>query len=270
MKLPLRLMIAAMACVGCWLVSPTAQARTLSQIISSGKLIAGINPNFYPLGEYNAQNEIVGFDVDLAQKIAGQLGVKLEIVKTPAPERVPFLVSDKVDVMFGGLTRTPDRAKVVDFTVPVLTESFSVLTFANKPFKTWRDLDSSSVTLVQIRGTTPIPFIQEALPKAKVLLLSDYPDAIRALAQGRADAIVDVVDYFGQWTQNYKKDWKILPIEGRPVDYDCLGVAQGNNSLRLWLNVALFQLEEDGFMDTLHKKWFGRSMTYPVKAQPYF
>ncbi len=269
MKLMLRFAIVALAGAG-WLVSPAAQARTLDAIISSNKLVVGINPEFPPLGEYDAKNQIAGFDVDISRKLAELLGVQLQIVKVGSPDRIPFVVSGKVDFVMGGMTRKPDRAKVIDFTVPIQTEALSVLTTAAKPFKTWKDLDSKEVKLVEVRGTTPIPFIQTNLPNAQVLLLDNYPDAVRALAQGRADAIIDVVDYLGQYMKNYKLDWKILPDPAGEIDYDSLGVAKGNDTLRRWFNVALFQLEEDGFIAGTYKKWFGISMVYPVKASPYF
>lgn len=262
---------AALAVVGLALVSPgSAHARTLDQILSSKKLIVGVNPTIPPLGEYNEKNEIVGFDVDLSKKLADMLGVTLEIVKVGSPERVPFVASGKVDYVMGGMTRTPDRAKVIDFTVPVTTEALSVLTTEAKPYKSWQDLNSPDVKMVEVRGTTPIEFIKKNLPKAQLLLLDNYPDVIRALAQGRGDAMIDVVDYMGKYMKNYDVKWKVLkePIEG--VDYDCLGVAKGNDSLRNWLNVALFSLEGSGFINDTYKKWFGIEMVVPVKASPYF
>ena len=98
----------------------------------------------------------------------------------------------------GAMTRNPERAKVIDFTVPVHTEVFGVLTTEAKPYKDWKELDSPSVTLIQVRGTTPVKFIEDNLKQAKVTLLDNYPDAVRALAQGRGDAMIDVIDFVGE------------------------------------------------------------------------
>ena len=246
------------------------QARTLDEILSSKKLVVGVNPTLPPLAEFNDKNEIVGFDVDVAKKLADMLGVQLEVVKVGSPDRVPFVASGKVDIVMGALTRTPERAKVVDFTVPIQTEALSVLTLSSKPYKTWKDLNHKEVKLVQVRGTTPIDFITKNLPQAQVLLLDNYPDVVRALAQGRGDAMIDVIDYMGKYMKTYSVSWKVLkePIGG--VDYDCIGVAKGNDSLRHWLNVALFSLEDGGFMGDTYKTWFGIDMVFPVKPQPYF
>jgi polar amino acid transport system substrate-binding protein len=265
--------IAAILCVGLLAGAPRparAQVHTLDQILSAKKLVVGVNPTLPPLASMNDKNEIVGYDVDIAQKLGAMLGVPVELVTVGSPDRVPFVATGKVDIVMGALTRTPDRAKVIDFTVPIQTEALSVLTTEAKPFASWQDLNKDSVTLVQVRGTTPIDFIKASVPQAKLLLLDNYPDAVRALAQGRADAMIDVVDYLGNFTKNYQVQWKILkqPIGG--VDYDSIGVAKGNGTLRNWLNIALFSLSENGFMADTYKKWFGIDMVVPIVANPYF
>jgi polar amino acid transport system substrate-binding protein len=265
--------IAAIICAGLLAGTPRlafAQAHTLDQILSAKKLVVGVNPTLPPLASMNDKNEIVGYDVDIAQKLGAMLGVPVELVTVGSPDRVPFVATGKVDIVMGALTRNPDRAKVIDFTVPIQTEALSVLTTEAKPFTTWQDLNKDSVTLVQVRGTTPLDFIKASVPQAKLLLLDNYPDAVRALAQGRADAMIDVVDYLGNFTKNYQVPWKILkqPIGG--VDYDSIGVAKGNDTLRNWLNIALFALSENGFMAATYKKWFGIDMVVPIVANPYF
>lgn len=247
-----------------------AQAHTLDQILSAKKLVVGVNPTLPPLASMNDKNEIVGFDVDVAQKLGAMLGMPVELVTVGSPDRVPFVATGKVDLVMGALTRTPDRAKVIDFTVPVQTEALSVLTTAAKPFTAWQDLNKDSVTLVQVRGTTPIDFIKASVPQAKLLLLDNYPDAVRALAQGRGDAMIDVVDYLGNFTKNYQVDWKILKQPIGSVDYDAIGVAKGNDTLRNWLNIALFSLSENGFLAATYTKWFGIDMVVPIVANPYF
>lgn len=248
----------------------TAHARTLDQILSSKTLDVGVNPNLPPVGEYNAQNQVVGFDVDLANRLGKMLGVKIHFVNVTSADRIPFVVSGKVDIVMGAITRTPARAQVIGFTVPIMTEALSVLTFKNQPFTSWHDLNNPNVTLVEVRGTTPVPFIQENLPKAKVLLLDTYPDAIRALAQGRGQAMIDVVEYLVAYMKHYNVPWKVLGKPISHVDYDCIGLAQGNTALRHWLNIALFQLQSHGVVDSIYKKWFGIAMVPPIVPQPYF
>jgi polar amino acid transport system substrate-binding protein len=244
-------------------------ARSLDEVISSGKLVVGVNPTLPPLGLFNDQNEIDGFDVDVSKEIAAMLGVELEVVQVGSPDRIPFVASGKIDYVMGAMTRNPERAKIIDYTLPVHTEVFGVLTTEDKPFTDWRDLNSADVTLIQVRGTTPLKFIEENLPEANVTLLDNYPDVIRAIAQGRGDAMLDVVDFVGEHMNKHDVAWKVVET---PVDvYYCgMGVAKGNYSLRDWLNVALFELHRDGVIDEIWRKWFGIDMIFPVQMSPYF
>lgn len=246
-----------------------AEARSLAEVIDSGVLRVGVNPTLPPLGLYNDKNEIDGFDVEFSQQIADMLGVKLEVVQVGSPDRIPFVSSGKIDFVMGAMTRTPARALIIDYTLPVHTEIFGVLTVEGKPYDTWQELNSPDVTMVQVRGTTPLKFIEENMPEAKVLLLDNYPDVIRALAQGRGDAMLDVVDFVGEHMNKHDVDWKVMET---PVDvYYCgLGVQKGNTTLRDWLNVAIFELHRDGVVDEIWKKWFGIDMLYPVDMSPYF
>jgi len=250
-------------------IAAPAEARSLDEIISSGTLKVGVNPTLPPLGKFNEKNEITGFDVDFATEIAKMLGVKLEVVQVGSPDRIPFVTAGKIDVVMGALTRNPERAKVVDFTVPVHTEVFGVLTTDGKPFQSWKDLDKPEVTLIQVRGTTPVKFIEENIKQAKVTLLDNYPDAVRALAQGRGDAMLDVVDFVGEHMSKHAVKWKILEA---PVDvYYCgMGVAKNAAGLKDWLNVAIFEMHRKGRTDAIWKTWFGMEMIKSVGASPFF
>lgn len=244
-------------------------ARTLDEIMASGVLRYGVETDLAPLGSYDETNKVVGFDVDIANKLAEMLGVKAEAVPLKGADRVPFVASGKIDISLGGLTRNPARAKVIDFTVPLHTESLSVLTLEGKPFKTLADLDQPSVTLVQVRGSTPVEFIKQHLPKAQLLLLDSNADVVRSMAQGRGDAVIEALDFFNDLRAKNKAAWRVLedPIE---TDYDAIGVARGNSSLRDWLNVALYSLHANGFINETWVKWFKGPMTVKITPNPFF
>lgn len=247
-----------------------AQARTLDEIFKAGEIRVGINPTFPPLGLFNEKMEIDGFDKELATEIAKKLGVKLKIVKVGSPDRIPFVAADKIDFVMGAMTRTSARAKIIDFTVPVHTEVLGILTTEKIPYKNLKDFDRGDITFVQVRGTTPVPMIEKDLPKAKVLLLDNYPDVIRAIAQGRGDALIDVIDFMWEHTKIHKQvKWKVVetPIK---VYFCALGVGKGNYTLRDWLNVALFELHSDGVPDRLWEKWFGAPMIFKIRWTEWF
>ena len=183
----------------------SAQARSLDEIMKSGVLKMGVNPGLPPLAKYNEKNELVGFDADIGAKLAEMLGVELELVKVGSPDRIPFVATGKIDIVMGALTRNYKRQKIVDYTVPVHTEVFGALTTSKKPFADVMDMNSADVKLAQVRGSMPAGWAQKNLPNAKITLFDNYPDAMRSIAQGRADAIVDVVDFLGEHMNKHKK-----------------------------------------------------------------
>lgn len=248
-------------------VAPVAAARTLDEIMASKKLIVGINPTLPPLGIFDDKNQIAGVDVDIAKEIAAKMGLSLEVVQVGSPDRIPFVNSGKIDMVMGAMTWTADRAKVIDFTVPVYTEVLGVLTTKAKTWTDWKQLDDPTVRLVQVRGTTPVKFIAEKLPKAQVLLLDNYPDAVRTIAQGRADAMVDVLDFLTEHTKTHKVEWRSVPT---PVDvYFCgIGVAKGNDALRVRLNGVIKELNASGMIDKAWLKGFGAPMMHDPKSSP--
>jgi polar amino acid transport system substrate-binding protein len=191
------------------------------------------------------------------------------VVQTGSPDRIPFVVANKIDFVMGAMTRNPERAKVIDFTAPVHTEVLGVLTTKDKPFTDWKQFNDPSVTFVQVRGSTPVKFIEDNLKNAKVTLLDNYPDAVRALAQGRGTAMIDVIDFMGEHMAKHKVEWKIVET---PIDvYYCgLGVSKASTGLKDWLNVAIFEMHRRGKTDDIWKKWFGMDMIKTVGASPYF
>lgn len=264
------LSLASVAVVGAALAIVPAQARSLDQIIQAGTIKIGVNPNFPPMSSYGDTNELQGFDIDVGNKIAEALGVKAEFVPTETAQRVPFLVADQIDISLGALTRSAERAKLIDFTVPLHTESMAVLTTDKVAATKWTDLDTDKVTLVNMRGNWSVDFLKEKLPKSKVLLVETNADTIRAIAQGRADALVENVDFFMAFTKNYPDiKWKTLN-DTIFTNYDCIGVSKGNEGLRSFLNTLLYDLHSSEYINTTWTKWYGTPMLKPVVPNPFF
>lgn len=250
-------------------LSVPASAHTLDEVMTSKKLVVGVNPTLPPLGIFNDKNEIDGFDVEIARKLGELLGVKVEIVQVGSPDRIPFVSSGKIDAVLGAMTITAERQKVIDFTVPLHTEVLGVLTTKSKPYKDYMDLNDPAVRLVEVRGATPVKLVQEKLPKAQLLLLDNYPDAVRAIAQGRADAMIDVMDFMTEHTAKHKIDWRIVDA---PIDvYFCaVGVQKGNDALREKLSGAIKELHRNGYVDERWKKWFGSPMLHDPRTAPTY
>jgi polar amino acid transport system substrate-binding protein len=244
-----------------------AQVRSLGDIRSSGTIRVGVNPNFPPMSSYGMTNQLEGFDVDIARRIADELGVKLRLVPTAAQHRVTFLSSGRIDLALGALTQTPERAELIDFSIPLHTEAMSVLTTDRLAITTWQELNSPEITLVNMRGNLSVELLKERLPDAKTLLVDGNADTIRALAQGRADALVENIDLFMKFTEIYRNvQWRHLD----DVLYvaNCgIGMAEGNTDLKAYLDGLLLDLHVSGYVNERWEHWFGAPMTVPVDPQ---
>jgi polar amino acid transport system substrate-binding protein len=253
-----------------FLSAAPADARSLDDIIKSGTLKIGVLPNSPPQSALGQTNELEGFDIDVGKKLAETMGVKPEFVMTEIAQRVPFLVADRIDISLGGLTRTAERAKLISYTVPLHTESMAVLTTDKVDAKSWKNLNDEKYTLVLIRGVWTVDFLKANLPKAKVILVDNVADVIRTLAQGRADALVENIDFYMAFTKNYPDvKWRVMP-EVINTSYDGIGVAQNNQPLVNYLNIVLFDMHTSGFVNATWEQWFKAPMTVKVIPNPYF
>jgi His/Glu/Gln/Arg/opine family amino acid ABC transporter permease subunit len=248
-------------------VHAPADARSVDEIVREGVIRVGVNPNFPPMSSYREGNELQGFDVDIAREIASALGVRLQLVPTETAQRVPFLVSGRIDLSLGALTRTAEREELIDFTVPLHTEAMGVITTSHLPIRNWQELNRPDITLVNMRGNWSVEMLRDLIPLPQRLLVDGNADTIRAIAQGRADALVENVDFFIAFTRNYPNvDWRVL---NEPIEVaDCaIGVAKGNESLRRFLDGLLYRLHTSGRVDELWERWFGAGMTVPVAPE---
>ncbi len=247
-----------------------AEARTLDEILSEGVLRVGINPNFPNMSTRNDAGDWEGFDIDIANALAAGLGVEVEWVPTETPQRVPFLVSDRIDISLGALTRNAERAMLIDYTVPLHTEVLAVLATDEIEGDSWEDFNLDSVTLANMRGNWTVGWIEENMPEVELELVDSLADTVRLVAQGRADAIVENIDFFMAFTENYPDvNWRVVetPIF---VAYCAIGVAQGNDNLTEVLNVILYNLHSSGMVNETWQAHYGAPMLREVEPAPYF
>lgn len=266
-----RTLLASIAGLALATVSLTAvEARSLDDILADGKIRIGINPNFPNMSVRNAAGEWEGFDIEVGKALAAAIGVEIEWVPTETPQRVPFLVSDRIDISLGALTRNSERAKLIDFTVPLHTEVLAVLTTEAVVGDSWQDLNREDITLANMRGNWTVDWLAENMPSAKLELVDTMADTVRLVGQGRADAIVENIDFFMAFTKNYPDvKWRVLPD---PIDvaYCAIGVSQGNENLAEVLNIALYNLHSSGKVNELWEQYYGAPMLRKIEPNPYF
>ena len=115
--------------------------ETWNKIMSRGKILIGVKPDYKPWGFIGTDGKLVGMEVDMAQEIADTLGVELELIATKGSNRIPFLETGKIDLILATMSDTADRRKVSGATLPnYYTSGTNLMAPKALNLKSWEDL----------------------------------------------------------------------------------------------------------------------------------
>ncbi|TBU77928.1 glutamine ABC transporter substrate-binding protein [Pseudomonas daroniae] len=238
---------------------PAAEAAPsdsyLEKIKARDKLIVGVFSDKPPFGFVNEQGEYVGFDTDIAKRFAKDLlgdEKKVEFVVVEPASRIPFLQSDKVDLILANMTVTPERAEAVDFTNPNLRVAVQALVADGSDVQKLDDL--ADKTTIVTTGTTADIWLTRNHPEWKLLKFEKNSESLQALANGRGDAYAqDNLVLFSWAKQNpgYRVLAETLGDEA-PI---APAVKKGNSELRDWVNDELAKLGEEKFLLSLYDQY---------------
>src|SRR6476469_2933159 len=118
----------------------SALAQAPDDLKKKGEINVGLLVDFPPYGMTNAQNQPDGYDADVARLLEKDWGVKVNLVPVTGPNRIPFLLTNKVDLLLASLAITPERAKQVDFSKPYSAATIVVYGSKKAPIKAPADL----------------------------------------------------------------------------------------------------------------------------------
>ena len=234
-----------------------ALADRFQDIISKGVIRIGVPLDVPPFGSQNVNRQAEGFDVDMANMVAKSLGVKLEITQITGANRLPFLLTDKVDVVISVMGATPERAKQIMFTAPYANTSLAVYGPKNISVKSAMDLGTYKVAAA--KGTTQELALSTANPRANMMRTEDDATAAAAYLSGQAQLFsTNSIVAIDLAKKNPTKEFDLkFNIRNSPAH---MGVKMGEHSLVRWLDTFIFFNTQNTELDKLHQKWLGRSM----------
>ena len=164
----------------------------LSDIIEKGTITIGVNPPGEPICFYDDQGNLIGYDVDWANKLGEVLGVNVELVEVNGENRISMVTSGRVDVIFANITGNLERAKSVNFSLPYLKTGVKM---AVRPglenVQEISDLNDPQYKVALASGTTGEELILEYAPEAEIVYVASLSDQCLALQEGRCDAILE-------------------------------------------------------------------------------
>lgn len=230
-------------------------ASYLDTIKARDKLIVGVFSDKPPFGFVSETGEYVGFDTDLAKRFAKDLlgdEKKIEFVVVEPASRIPFLQSDKVDLVLANVTVTPERREAVEFTNPNLRVAVQALVPEASAVKNLDDL-ATKTTIVTI-GTTADIWLTKNHPDWKLLKFEKNSESLQALANGRGDAYAQDNLVLFSWAKK-NPGYRVLDQklgEEAPI---APAVKKGNIELRDWINTELAKLGEEHYLLKLYDQY---------------
>ncbi len=234
-----------------------AKADKLADILAKGVVRIGVPLDAPPFGSQDANRNPIGFDIEMAEMVAKALGVKLEMQQITGANRIPFLLTDKVDIVISVMGLTPERAKQITFTAPYANTFLAVYGPKSSPVASASELGSARVAAA--RGTTQDLAISEMNPQAVIMRTEDDATAAAAYISGQADLFATnsiVAQALAKQNPNKEFDRKFV-IRRSPAH---MGVRMGELNLARWLDGFIFFNTMNNELDRLHKKYLGMPM----------
>ncbi|SCM76003.1 Extracellular solute-binding protein [uncultured Pleomorphomonas sp.] len=246
-----------------FLAAGAAHADRLDDIKQAGVLRVAAFDSNPPFGYVDPDSkQIVGLDVDYAKEIADKIGVKLELRPTNPANRIPLLVSGKVDLVLANFTITEERAKQLDFSIPYFSSGQQFI--AKKGTLSSPD-QLNGLRIGADKGTTNEIVLRRDFPGATVVSFDDTPFAFAALRNGNVQAITqDGPKLVGLLANVPDKENYEIPPFTISNDYIGVGIPKGEKRLVDLVNETLQQLEASGKAAAIYDAWFGPDTTQPL------
>ena len=247
---------------GAFAAAPAA-AQTLDDIAKKGKLTVGVLIDVPPFGMMT-DGKPDGYDLDVARLMGKYLGVEVEIVTLTGPNRIPFLLTNKVDLLVAVFGITPERAKQVMFSIPYSTIEIQLV--APKKLAITSFEQTANLKIAVARASTQDTALSAAVPKtAKMMRFDDDAAAAQAFLSGQADALGtnNVV------ALQLAKDNAGMELEKKLTlrsQYQGITVRRSATDLLHWVNTFLFFIKNNGELDAINRKWFNE----PLPPMPVF
>ncbi|MBE4591037.1 amino acid ABC transporter substrate-binding protein [Vibrio navarrensis] len=258
-----RLSIAALltGLLGISLTTPSLASESttanLDSINQRGTLRVGMS-TFVPWAMRNKQGELIGFEIDVAKRLAADSGWKVEFVPTAWDGIIPALLAKKFDVIIGGMSVTPERSKSVLFTAPYSHSGVQIA--ASKTlaadFTSMEKFNSRRVKIAARRGAFTVQVARETFPKATILQFDDDAQAFQEVINGNAHAVIASSPKPEHETIKHS-DKLFLPFSERLAKgNEAFAVRLGEEDKKAFFDTWIQARMADGWLQQRYEYWF--------------
>jgi polar amino acid transport system substrate-binding protein len=234
-----------------------SRESTLEQVLKRGVLRVGMD-TFLPWAMKDKTGGYIGFEIDVATRLAEDMGVKVEFVPTKWAGIIPSLLTGKFDVIIGGMGIQPKRALKVNFTVPYDYSGMAIV--ASKKlagsFDSLEDFNSPDVQIACKLGTTAVAAAKKFMPMARLRLFDDEAQAYQELRNGNVHAVVGSAPRPAFEALKYPESL-FLPVPGtftrEPIGF---ALRKGDVDTLAFFNSWITVVQEEGWFAERHHYWF--------------
>jgi polar amino acid transport system substrate-binding protein len=254
-----RVIMALVAMFGVVATSLPAVADDLiADIQKRGTLKVGMS-TFVPWAMRDKKGDLIGFEIDVASKVAADMGVEVEFVPTAWSGIIPALLAKKFDVIIGGMSITPQRNLTVNFTTPYAHsgQMMAANTKLASNYKTMDDYNQASVTIACRRGATPCKAAQKLFPKSTLRQFDDDAQAFQEVVNGNAHAMISSAPKPRFWSEAYPND-VFVAFDGENLTRGNEGFAlrKGDADAMNFFSNWIVVNTSSGWLKERHDFWF--------------
>ncbi|MET0206230.1 MAG: glutamate ABC transporter substrate-binding protein [Thermoleophilaceae bacterium] len=228
---------------------------TMAKIQDRGEITIGVKYDVPPFGFKNPQSgEIEGFDVDMGDLIAEELGVEPKFVEAISDNRIPFLQKGEVDLILSTMTINQERDTEIEFSEPYYVARGRILVPGDSDIKGVKDLAGKRVCTAL--GSTYEETLREQAPDADLKLVDTYSECLELLQNGAIDAIsTDDVILTGMIIQD--DTLKMVGDELTTEPYGA-GIKEGDKEFQKFVSDTLEAAQADGRWEEAYQRWVGQ------------
>ena len=237
-----------------------SETETTDTKTDKRKIVIGLDDTFVPMGFRDENGELTGFDVDLATAALTNLGYEFEFQPINWDMKETELNNSKIDAIWNGYTKTPERAEKVALTEAYMHNTQAIVTLSDSPINSKADLKGK--TIATQTASSSLDAINKdkdmvaGIKDGEPILFDTFNEAFMDLEAGRVDAVVaDEILARYYISQKDSSQYKVLEDNLADEEY-CVGVRKDDTELLDALNSEFAKMKESGEFDEIKDKWF--------------